>query len=84
MYYVPIPRYSRVRKSTLESGIDVAPWINVPPGNFEKNNKRSPLNKHSPLEITANMIFYTQSKEIRSKKGIKKIKIPKINNRSHL
>ena len=28
---------------TLESGIDVAPWINVASGKFDKKNKRSPL-----------------------------------------
>ena len=28
---------------TLNSGIDVAPWINVASGKFEKNNKCSPL-----------------------------------------
>ena len=28
--------------STLESGINVAPWINVAPGKFDKKNKRSP------------------------------------------
>ena len=30
-------------KSTLDSGINVAPWINVAPGTFGKNNERSPL-----------------------------------------
>ncbi len=29
--------------STLESGIDVAPLINVASGKFDKKNKRSPL-----------------------------------------
>ena len=28
---------------TLESGIDVAPWINVASGKFDKKNKGSPL-----------------------------------------
>ena len=28
---------------TLESGINVAPWINVASGKFDKKNKRSPL-----------------------------------------
>ena len=34
---------------TLDSGISVAPWINVAPGTFGKNNKHSPLKKHIPL-----------------------------------
>jgi hypothetical protein len=34
---------------TLESGIELAPWINVVPGPFgKKKKKRSPLNKVSP------------------------------------
>ena len=33
---------------TLESGINVPPCINIAPGTFDKNNKRSPLNKRSP------------------------------------
>ena len=43
------PPHFRVRKpssvwlTTLESGIDVAPWINVASGKFDKKNKRSPL-----------------------------------------
>ena len=28
---------------TLESGINVSPWINVAPGKFGKKNKRSPI-----------------------------------------
>ena len=28
---------------TLESGINVPPWINIAPGTFGKNNKHSPL-----------------------------------------
>ena len=28
---------------TLESGINVAPWIKVAPGKFGKKNKRSPI-----------------------------------------
>ena len=28
---------------TLESGINVAPWINIAPGKFGKKNKRSPI-----------------------------------------
>ncbi len=28
---------------TLESGINVAPWINVVSGKFDKKNKHSPL-----------------------------------------
>ena len=28
---------------TLESGINVAPWINIAPGKFCKKNKRSPI-----------------------------------------
>jgi hypothetical protein len=28
---------------TLESGINVAPWINVAPGKFGKKNKHSPI-----------------------------------------
>ena len=28
---------------TLESGIDVAPWLNEASGKFDKENKRSPL-----------------------------------------
>ena len=34
--------------STLDSGIDITPWINVAPGTFGKNIKHSPLNKRSP------------------------------------
>ena len=37
-----------VLKGTLDSGINVPPWINVAPGTFGKNNKHSLLNKHSP------------------------------------
>ena len=29
--------------STLESGINVPPWINIDPGKFGKKNKRSPI-----------------------------------------
>mgnify|MGYP006903828952 CR=1 FL=1 len=29
--------------STLDSEINVAPWINVASGKFDKKNKRSPL-----------------------------------------
>ena len=36
-------------KITLESGINVPPWINIAPATFGKNNKHSPLNKRSPL-----------------------------------
>ena len=32
----------------LDSGIDVAPGINVAPGTFGKNIKRSPENRHPP------------------------------------
>ena len=32
-----------ISKATLESGINVPPWINVAPGTFGKNNRRSPL-----------------------------------------
>jgi hypothetical protein len=28
---------------TLESGINIAPWINVPVGKFGKKNRRSPI-----------------------------------------
>ena len=28
---------------TLESGINIAPWINVAPRKFGKKNKRSPI-----------------------------------------
>ena len=28
---------------TLESGIDVAPWINLASGNFGKKNKQDPI-----------------------------------------
>ena len=34
---------AQVRKSTLEFGMNVAPWINVVTGNFGKKNKRSPI-----------------------------------------
>ena len=34
---------------TLESGINVPPWINIVLGTFGKTNKHSPLNKHSSL-----------------------------------
>ena len=34
---------------TIESGINIAPWINVAPGTFGRNNKHSPLKKHIPL-----------------------------------
>ena len=58
---------------TLESGIDVAPWINVAPGTFGKCNKCSPLKKPSPSKITDNLIFYTfLAKEKKSKKRMKK------------
>ena len=36
---------------TLESGINIPPWINIAPGTFGKNNKHSPLNKHSRWKI---------------------------------
>ena len=36
---------------TLESGINVPPWINIAPGTFGKNNRHSPLNKCSPLKF---------------------------------
>ena len=39
---------------TLESGIRVAPWINVAPGIFGKNNNNSPLNECSTSQITDN------------------------------
>ena len=29
--------------ATLESGINVAPWINIAPGKFGKKNKRIPI-----------------------------------------
>ena len=32
-----------VAQPTLESGINVPPWINVAPGKFGKKNKRSPI-----------------------------------------
>ena len=35
--------------NTLESGINIPPWINIAPGTFDKKNKHSPLNKRSPL-----------------------------------
>ena len=34
---------SEVTINTLESGINVAPWINVAPGKFGKKNKCSPI-----------------------------------------
>ena len=34
---------------TLDSGLSVAPWINLAPGTIGKNNKHSPLKKHIPL-----------------------------------
>ena len=30
---------------TLDSGIYVAPWINIASGKFDKNNNRSPLKR---------------------------------------
>ena len=43
---------------TLDSGISVAPWINVAPGTFGKNNKHSPLKKRIPLhQITEFQTF---------------------------
>ena len=35
--------------TTLESGIDIAPWINVASGKFDKNNKPSKRNKCANL-----------------------------------
>ena len=44
--------------TTLDSGINVAPWINVAPGTFGKNNKHSPLKKQIPLnQITELQLF---------------------------
>ena len=34
--------YSKYKISTLDSGIDVAPGINIAPGTFGKNFKHSP------------------------------------------
>ena len=49
--------------STLDSGIKVAPWINVAPGTFVKNNKHSPSKKHIPLhKITEFRTFFMDSK----------------------
>ena len=31
------------KSTTLESGINIPPWINVAPGKFGKNNKHSPI-----------------------------------------
>ena len=31
------------KANTLESGINIAPWINIAPGKFGKKNKRSPI-----------------------------------------
>ena len=33
----------KVNPYTLESGINVPPWINVAPGKFGKKNKHSPI-----------------------------------------
>ena len=55
--------------STLESGIDVATWINVAPGTLGKNNKRSPENKHSnPFKF-----FFLPNQSQKSIKGTPKI-----------
>ena len=40
--------------TTLEYGVMVPSEINVPPGKFVKNNKRTPWNNHTPLK-TQNM-----------------------------
>ena len=32
-----------LKRYTLESGINVAPWINIAPGKFGKKNKCSPI-----------------------------------------
>ena len=43
---------------TLESLISVGPQINVAPGKFVKNNKRSHLNKRSPWKIQRKQQHY--------------------------
>ena len=41
----------KINTFTLESGIDIAPGINVSPGTFGKNNKHSPLINIPPSPI---------------------------------
>ena len=38
-----MPKHFGLLLFTLESGINVAPWINIASGKFVKKNKRSPI-----------------------------------------
>ena len=42
----PLEGDTQLNNLILDSGISVAPWINVAPETFGKNNKYSPLKKH--------------------------------------
>ena len=44
-----------LQKLTLDSGIDVAPGINVARGTFGKDIKRSPESRHPPYHQIGNI-----------------------------
>ena len=57
---------------TLESGINVSPWLNIAPGKFGKKNKHSPI--YTLYLNYLNRLYEVQNKAIAPGKKSKKRK----------
>ena len=59
----------RKKNTTLESGINVAPWINIAPGKFVQKNKRSPI--YTLYLYYLNWLYGVQNKAVAPEKKSK-------------
>ena len=53
---------TQLNKTTLESGINVAPWKNIAPGKFVKKSKRSPI--YTLYLYYLNMLYGVRNKAV--------------------
>ena len=56
------------KSPTLESGINVAPWINIAPGKFGKKNKHSPI--YTLYLYYLNRLYEVRNKAVAPEKKI--------------
>ena len=54
--------WSYQQSYTLESGINIPPWINIAPGKFGKKNKRSPI--YTLYFYNLNRLYEVQNKAV--------------------
>ena len=55
-------QFTIIIQVTLESGINIPPWINVAPGKFGKKNKRSPI--YTSYLYYINRLYEVQNKAV--------------------